>query len=109
MARKLEEACKASKDLERCLSDQEAILPSKSGSPDGHRDLDQLQVTHKVLQDEVLTLTDVTSCDYRLDGAAALLSFCALQVEDLTMRLSAVQASILNKSVLKLSWSQVKV
>mmetsp|Transcript_21699 Transcript_21699/g.25586 ORF Transcript_21699/g.25586 Transcript_21699/m.25586 type:complete len:243 (-) Transcript_21699:92-820(-) len=45
MARKLEEACQASKDLERCLSDQE--------------------VTHKVLQEEV---------------------------EDLTMRLSAVQA-----------------
>mmetsp|Transcript_8857 Transcript_8857/g.11035 ORF Transcript_8857/g.11035 Transcript_8857/m.11035 type:complete len:246 (+) Transcript_8857:51-788(+) len=37
MARKLEEACQASKDLERCLSDQE--------------------VTHKVLQDEVEDLT----------------------------------------------------
>lgn len=50
MARKLEEACQASKDLERCLSDQEA---GASLSRSAIFEVSSfLQVTHKVLQDE---------------------------------------------------------
>lgn len=67
MARKLEEACQASKDLERCLSDQE--------------------VTHKVLQDEVEELT------MRLSAAQSDNDALRAENEELAKQVSTMKES----------------